>query len=295
MQANKQESMIITTGRRVKDVYRLATYPIRLMPNFIIAGAQKGGTTSLYNYLTEHPSIISARRKEVKFFDEQYEKGISWYRSNFPTSIQKFYIEQVRRQSFVTGEASPEYLLYPHTPKKIAKLVPHAKLIILLRNPVERAYSQYRHNVRLGFETLSFEEAIEQEEERTCAAREKALRIADFHDLRYQRAAYKGRGMYAEQLERWMSIFPREQFLIIRSEDFFAEPAKIYKQTLAFLNVPVFEPETLKKEYKQHNKAGDAEKTAAKMAPTTRKRLMEYFAPYNQRLYTYLGVDFGWQ
>lgn len=289
------QSFIIQNGRKVKDVYRQATYPLRILPDFIIPGVQKCGTTSLYNYLIEHPNIISARRKEINFFDEHYQKGTSWYRAQFPTAMQKYYVEHIRKQDFITGEASPQYLLYPHTAEKVARLVPQAKIIILLRDPVERAYSHYRHNRRMGHETLSFEEAIDLEEERTREGKKRAEADENFHDFRFQRASYLGRGIYIDQLPRWMSIFPREQFLIIHSEDLFAAPAEVFKQTLSFLDVPVFEPEALKKGYKQHNKAKDTDTTSKKIEPAVRKRLIEYFAPYNERLYTFLGVDFGWE
>jgi sulfotransferase family protein len=243
--------------------------------------------------LIEHPNIVSARRKEVHFFDQHFRKGVAWYRANFPTSIQKYYMEQLRKQDFITGEGSPEYLFYPHTAEKVARVLPNVKLIALLRNPVDRAYSQYRHNIRWGHEKLPFEEAIAREEERTREGREKATADENYHNFSYQRAAYLARGIYADQLQRWMSLFPREQILLMRSEDFHTDPAAIYKQTLAFLHVPVFEPKALKNGYKQYNKSSDAD-APAEMDPTIRKRLVEYFEPHNARLYRLLGVDFAW-
>src|SRR5207248_7427804 len=150
----------------LEKLYRAATVPIRLLPDFLIIGTQRGGTTSLYRYLKAHPCIGATSNKDLHFFDRRFHKGLSWYRSHFPTKLEKAYAEQLRRLTLVTGEASPSYLFHPHAPKRVAQVLPHVKLIVLLRNPVSRAYSQYHHAVELGFETLSFAEAIEAEEER---------------------------------------------------------------------------------------------------------------------------------
>jgi hypothetical protein len=275
------------------NFYRNATSSMRVLPDFLILGVQKGGTTSLYNYLIEHPNIIRARRKEAHFFDQHFEKGISWYRGNFPTFMSKYYIEKIRKQVFITGEGSPEYLFYPHIAKKVGNLLPKAKLIVLLRNPVDRAYSQYRHNIRWGHETLSFEDALALEEERTKEGKERAAKEENYHNFSYQRAAYIARGIYVDQVHRWLSIFPREQLLVLRSEDFFKEPGEMYKKTLSFLNVPVFEPKSLQAGYKQYNKSKDSD-APRKMDSAIRKRLIAYFEPYNTRLYELLGMDLGW-
>ncbi len=238
------KSLIIHTGIRVKSFYCNITSPVRVLPDFLIIGVQKGGTTSLYNYLSEHPDIISARRKEVHFFDQHFRMGVPWYRGNFPTVMYKYYIERIRS-----------------------------------------------HNISWGHEKLSFEEALALEEERIREGKEKAAADENYHNFSYQRAAYLARGIYVDQLQRWMSLFPREQILLLRSEDFHKDPAEIYKKTLAFLNVPVFEPENLRRGYKQYNMSKD---TPSKMDPAIRKRLVEYFEPHNARLYEFLGINFGW-
>ncbi|GAC1354888.1 MAG: sulfotransferase [Ktedonobacteraceae bacterium] len=289
----KQQFM--NTARHAIGLYRNVTSPLRIMPDFIILGVQKGGTTSLYAYLTEHPNIISARMKEVHFFDQHYQKGSSWYRAHFPTTLQKYYAEHISKNDLITGEGSPEYMFYPHAAEKAARLLPNVKMIALLRNPVERAYSQYRHNIRWGHEpkTISFEEVIALEEERTKAGKALAVSNPNYHDFKYQRASYLARGLYAEQLERWMDIYPRNQFLIVRSEDFYKDPGAIYQETLAFLNIPTVEPKNLKQGYKPHNVSKESD-APSKMDPAIRKRLMAYFAPHNDRLYKLLGRDFGW-
>ncbi|MDQ2714036.1 MAG: sulfotransferase domain-containing protein [Chloroflexota bacterium] len=283
---------LLDTARYIYNRYRLGTSAIRVLPDFIIIGAQKGGTTSLYNYLIEHPHIASARMKEVHYFDRNFTKGVSWYKAHFPTLFQKYYSQNIRRQKFITGEGSPEYLFFRHPPKLAAKILPHAKIIVMLRNPVDRAYSQYQHNVGWGFEKLSsFQEAIASEEERTREGRERSAVDEYYHDRDYQRAAYLARGMYAVQLERWLDLFPREQFLIIRSEDFYIDPEEVYKETLAFLQVPILIPRNLQKGYKTYNKSKEIK---SKMDGAMREYLVEYFKPHNAQLYTLLGRDFGW-
>jgi len=279
----------VSTTAPLAKLYRGVTSPIRLLPDFLIIGTQRGGTTSLYHYLEAHPGIAPATTKEIHFFDRRVNKGLVWYRGHFPTSIEKYYVERIQRRAFVTGEASPSYLFHPHAPKRIAKALPQTKLIVLLRNPIDRAYSQYYHSLELGYETLPFEEAIEGEEERTAREREKILKDKSYESYAYKHLSYLTRGIYVDQLRVWMELFPREQFLILKSEDFYADPAASLKQVLNFLNLPEMDTQVRKKEYKQYNNT-----TYSKMDPALRKRLVEYFKPHNARLYDFLGVDFGW-
>ncbi len=279
----------VSTTSPLSKLYRGMTSSIRLLPDFLIIGTQRGGTTSLYHYLEAHPSIEPATTKEIHFFDRRVNKGLAWYRGHFPTSIEKYYAERLRGHTFVTGEASPSYLFHPHAPKRIAKALPHTKLIVLLRNPIDRAYSQYYHSLELGYETLPFEEAIEGEAERTAREREKILKDEAYESYAYKHQSYLTRGIYVDQLRVWMDLFPQEQFLILKSEDFYADPGASVKSVLAFLNLPETETKIHKKEYKQYNNT-----TYSKMDPDLRKRLVEYFEPHNARLYDFLGIDFGW-
>jgi len=280
----------ISTTPLLQKVYRGITSPIRLLPDFLIIGTQRGGTTSLYHYLQGHPCIQPSTIKEIHFFDRRFNKGLSWYRGHFPTRLGKYYSQRVRQQPFVTGEASPSYLFHPHAPGRVAQVLPGARLIVLLRNPVDRAYSQYFHAIELGHESLSFEEAIEEEEERTARERERILADERYYSHAYKHRSYLTRGIYVEQLRAWMELFGRQQFLILKSEDFYADPAGTLKQVLAFLQLPETEPVLNKGEYEQFN----TNTYSSKMDPALRQRLIEYFRPHNARLYDYLGADFGW-
>lgn len=276
-----------------KNVYRTATSALRALPDFLIIGAQKGGTTSLYLYLNEHPHIGGAVIKEVNFFDKNHHLGLSWYRTQFPIPWQKWYTRNVQKQNYVIGEASPSYLLSPHTPGRVAEVLPDVKLIVLLRNPVERAYSQYRHNVARGFEELAFAAAIDAEEVRTREEKEKVLRNKEYTSTAYYRYSYLERGIYVDQLKHWLDFFPREQLLILKSEDLYADPKTIFQQTLAFLDVPVLIPESLQKEFKAYNTSEGT--LSSKIEPAIRERLVAFFEPHNARLYEFLGRDFGWR
>ena len=279
-----------TIDRHVfEKVFRATTNPIRLMPDFIIIGAMRGGTTSLYSYLTAHPNIGPAYMKEVHFFDVYYHKGLPWYRAQFPSTMQKYYTEHVQKQNFITGEASPYYLFHPHAPKRIAQLLPQVKLIIQLRNPVSRAYSHYYHELNGGHEKLSFEDAINQEEERIGQETKKLALDERYVSYNHRHYSYLARGRYVDQLKVWMELFPREQILILKSEDFYADPSNGLKQALDFIQLPSMGIKEKKEEYEQLNTT-----KPPKMDAQMKKRLRAYFEPHNARLYEYLGMDFGW-
>ena len=271
-------------------VYRGLTAPVRLLPDFLIIGTQRGGTTSLYNYLQTHPCIGTTTTKEIHFFDRRYSKGLAWYRGHFPSALEKYYVQRLQGRAYVTGEASPSYLFHPHVPKRVARALPHVKLIVMLRNPVDRAYSQHHHVTKQGYGTLSFEETIRGEEEIIAKEREKMLQDESYESYAYRHASYLSRGIYVDQLQTWMKVFPREQFLILKSEDFYANPAGSFKQVLTFLGVPQTELQVEEKEFKNYNN----NVYSSKMDPQMRSRLIEYFKPHNTRLYDFLGVDFGW-
>jgi len=271
--------------KAVKQGFRVLTSPIRVMPDFLIIGAAKCGTTSLYSYLIQHPCVAPAFKKEVYFFDDKFRRGFTWYRSQFPTCFEKYYARQIGRKDFVTGEATPCYLFHPHVPKRIFERIPKVKLIVLLRNPVNRAYSYYNMKVRQGYETLSFQEAIEREQQRLCGELEKMLEDENYFSFNRQHYSYLSRGIYVDQLKTWVNFFSEEQFLILKTEDFYRDPSKVFKQVLEFLSLPSWEL----KEYKKLNYV-----PYPKMDATTRKCLIEYFEPHNQRLYEFLGVNFGW-
>lgn len=295
MTATRDKSTLPAYLRRAVDVKRgvkgvvlvprVLTSWARSLPDFIIIGTQKGGTTSLYNYLIRHPSVAPAFNKEVHFFDLNFQKGIAWYRAHFPSLLYRSYANRRLGQDLITGESSPYYIFHPLAPERISKAIPHVRLIALLRNPVDRAYSHYQKAVRNGLEPLSFEDAIECEEERLRSETRRILTEESYYSFNHHRYSYLSRGIYVDQLEVWGRFFPDEQTLILKSEDFFADPRSVWERVLEFLDLPHWEP----KAHQKHNFA-----SYGKMDAVTRDRMIEYFEPHNQRLYEYLGVDYGW-
>lgn len=267
------------------DMVRVWTGPIRLLPSFLIIGAAKSGTSSLYEYLVQHPCCIPAFKKEIHFFDLNFSKGLNWYRAHFPSLVCNYGIKKSQGQDLITGEASPYYIFHPLVPKRIAGTISRVKLIVLLRNPVDRAYSHYHHVVKYGFETLSFKHAIEAEENRLREEEERILVDEDYNSFSHRHHSYLARGIYINQVKVWMSLFPKEQILILSAEDFYADPPGILNRTFEFLNLPGLEL----KEYKVFLRG-----KYPQMDPAIRKQLVEYFEPHNQRLYDYLGVRFEW-
>lgn len=278
---------------------RILTGKMRLMPDFIIIGAQRCGTTSLYNYLVEHPDVVPAFRKEVHFFDNHFNKGITWYRSHFPLFWYKYYVNKIRHQDFITGEASPYYIFHPHAPQRIFETVPRVKLIALLRNPVDRAYSHYQHEVKMGFETLSFEDAIEREKERLPIEMAKMLEDKNYCSFDHRNYSYLSRGIYVDQLEVWTSFFPRDQILVLKSEDFYDDPPATVKQVVEFMDLPNCRSNEYEKYSYTHYPKMDAATRERlidyfEMDAAIRERLIAYFEPHNQRLYEYLDMNLGW-
>ena len=255
--------------------YGRATARWRPLPDFLVLGAQKAGTTALYAYLRWHPGITGPSWKEVSFFDRHWWRGEGWYRGQFP----------LRSGGQIVGEASPSYLFHPLAPERARTLVPDARLIALVRNPVDRAYSQYQHAVALGREPLSFEDALGAEDERTRGEVDRLVADPRAFSGAWWDHTYVARGRYAEQLERWLRVFPREQLLVVGTEELGAAPGETYAASLGFLGAA---PYTLA-EYPRV-----FERDYAPMAPGTRTALAATFAEPNRRLEELLGRSFGW-
>jgi hypothetical protein len=263
---------------------RLATSPIRVLPDFLIIGAQKSGTTSLFNSLVNHSCVVKPIWKEIHFFDNFYNRGINWYKSCFHTSIFKYYQRIQSQKKVITGEATPYYLYHPLCAQRISKILPNVKLIVLLRNPIDRAYSHYAMSVRQGWENLSFEDAIKFEQKRLEGEKEKIIQNENYFSFKDLAYSYLCRGIYVNQLKTWMGLFPRNQFLVIKSEEYESFPEKILNDVLNFLHLP--------KEIVIHEKQNVG--TYEKMNESTRKILSDFFKPYNEELYKFLDVDYHW-
>ncbi|MGB3514022.1 MAG: tetratricopeptide repeat protein, partial [Microcoleaceae cyanobacterium] len=233
-------------------------------PNFIIIGAQKSGTTSLENYIAQHPQVIPAIKKETHFWYRDFDKGINWYLAHFPPLP--------KSENFITGEATPNYLENYQTAERIYNVFPEVKLLVILRNPIDRAFSQYHHWIRLNWDERSFETAINSELEILKKNPKKPQGDKNYWQ---QPGNYIGRGIYIEFLKKWLAIFPREQLLILKGEELYQKPVEIMKQVFDFLNLP----EHQLSEYRKLNSG-----YYSPISDEMRQKLSEYFQPHNQRL-----------
>jgi len=265
--------------RRLRADYHELTAPLRGLPSVVIIGAQKSGTTSLFNYLVQHPDVLPPLGKEVHYFDFHYARGVKWYRGRFP------YRHQLRGGS-LTLDASPYYLMHPLVPERVAQLLPGVKLIALLRNPVDRALSHYQHEVRAGRESLSFVEAIDKESERLAGEEERLREDPYYYSFNHHRYSYTRRGLYIEQLHRWVQYFPRTQLLVLQSEWLFRDPVAATAAVHDFLGLRSHRLERYKPFL-----PGNYDPA---MPADLRKRLAAYFEPCNRELYRWMGKEFDW-
>lgn len=272
-----------TFGRFIQNF----TSIFRILPDFLIIGYYKSGTTSLYDYLIQHENIGKAFRKEIQFFSFSYWRGLMWYRSYFPTKFTKQKIESKSGKKFLTGEASPQYIFHPHSLERIRKILPNVKLILLLRNPIDRAFSHYNHEKRLGNEHCeTFEDAIEQDEKRyeIMFSKFQNNEIREFNNKVYPNP-YLRMGKYVIEIKKLYEIFPKNQILIVNTSDLDEFPENTVRTVLEFLKLPYSNEINLNK--KNVGKYSE-------MNPLTRKKLIEYYRPYNLELEIFLDIKFNW-
>lgn len=251
------------------ELWRNYTAGFRELPDVLIIGAMKGGTTSLYNYLIQHPEIGSGKNKEIRFFDDNYHKGLDWYRSQFPLKSKK-----------VTLEATPRYMFQNDALRRIKRALPRGKFIAVLREPVERAYSHYQHMVRRGREHRTFEEGVQVDMEYIKDGvffGEKEPRSSYFSYLR--------RSLYAIQLKRFIKEFGKEQVLVMNSHHMFEDPQGAVDTVCDFLNLDHFVLEDLS----ARNTGGGYRKNIP-----IESELRDFFEPYNQELFDLIGVSPWW-
>ena len=245
-------------------------------PNFIIIGAMKAGTTSLYEYINQHPQALPCAQKEVHFFVHHYDKGLDWYLAHFPPIP--------KGENFITGEASPGYLCNTVQPQ-VQATFPQIKLIAVLRNPIDRAISHYYHNVKHGIEIRSFEAAMN-------AEIEAISRLSDINLVREtknwsKQQGYLFTGLYVYYLQKWLATFDRQQLLVIKSEDLYEQPQATMQNVFDFLELPDF------KNDKYTNHLPGSYKKLSNSDPKY-QLIADVFHIHNQRLTDYLQQPFTW-
>jgi hypothetical protein len=273
--------------RPVRRRWRRATTRLRVLPDFVIVGAQKAGTTSLYAYLAALPDVLPAASKEVHFFDTcTWSAGPTAYRANFPFKAHLWLASRLRRRRVITGEATPYYLYHPVVAERLAATAPHAKIVILLRDPVERTLSHYWHEVRGGRESLPLEEALQAEQAR-LRGRAAALvgGKSPCENVEHRNFSYQDRSRYAPQVSRYLELFGASQVLVLRSEDLFRDDPRVKARLADFLDLPEL-TRPFVAENVGHRSKGDPEETVV------RERLGKEFAADQEALTALVGDRF---
>ncbi|GBF79264.1 sulfotransferase domain-containing protein [Aphanothece sacrum] len=272
----------------IKQTVKNIVYPLfKSRPDFLIIGAQKSGTTSLYNYLIQHPQIIKNKSwKEVRYFDlpENYAQGMTWYLGNFPSKLQK--------GNRMTVDSSPNYMYFPHIPNLIKQDLGNIKMIAVLREPVSRAYSAWKmyhsfwtnadvaQNNKKIADTRTFAEAIEQELNNKCAA--------DIYTY-----DYLARGKYVEQIENYYQYFDKNMLLILNFNDLKNDLESVLNRVCTFLDIEPFSEASLKQLLENKYNVGIKSEKSVEDKQVL-EQLKTYFEPYNQQLYTLLGKSYNW-
>jgi hypothetical protein len=263
---------------------RLTSF-LRITPDFFIGGVQKGGTTSLYAALVQHPQIIPGKFKEVFYYgnNDNYKNGLLHYKQFFATTIHKRNKENKLGKITLAVDASTNTFENREAPTRILKDNPNAKIIFILRNPVERAFSQYKMSRKNGWDLATFEQALELEEARITDGAKKANEFSG-HNYAFQRLGYKARSRYVEHMKNWFNGFPNENIMVLNSESLFQNHSAAFENICSFLKI-----DTMKVKFDRWN-----EGSGEQMNENTRISLQNYFKPYNDELFTLLNTRYDW-
>jgi Sulfotransferase domain len=273
-------------ARSTYQVVGGATSGVRMTPEFIVIGGQRCGTTSMFKNIAEHPQVLRPGiEKGIDWFTLHYDRDMSWYRSHFPVErIAR--LRTARHGRPVAFEACTYYMFHPFAMQRLADQLPDVKLVAMLRDPVERAFSAYKHELARGFETeRDFATALALEDSRLEGEVEKMASDVTYESHAHRHHAYRRRGEYAEQLERVFALFPRERVHVVDSESYFASPEREYAGLLEFLELEPFLPSR----FDRHNA-----RPSKPMPAEAREMLTEHYAPHEKRLADLLGRSPAW-
>jgi hypothetical protein len=259
----------------------------RMLPSFLIVGGQRCGTTSMYKAVTQHPAVLGAvLHKGVHYFDVAYDRPKSWYQAHFPLRATA---SRHRYQGVlpITGESSPYYMFHPLAAERFARDLPGVRVLVLVRDPVERAYSAHAHELARGYEAqVSFESALELETSRLEGQDQWLRDHPTSRSYSHQHHGYLTRGRYVDYLERLEAELGRDRIHVVDSDDFFTTPDEVFAGVVKFLDLPDAPPPVFKK----HNSRDRAE-----MSPQLRADLTAQYAPYDARLAAWLGWTPSWR
>lgn len=270
--------------RDMSQDWRFLTSPLRMLPDFIIAGEAKCGTSSLYHYLTQHPCVLPADRKEPGNF-WRYGRSSMLCRAHYPFAFRRL-AGRFAGRALVTGEGSAEYFSKREVPAVIRDVVPEARIIVILREPVARAYSDHQ----MFFKDGRVKEPFETIARRSVAwIRDESLKplVDAVSQLEWNPVRYIHRGLYVVSARRWLESFSRDRMLFLRSEDLFADPQGVTNRVFAFLGL---------KEYPLVDMAPrKVGRYSGNIAPELRRFLSDFYRPYNEELALLLGEGFRWE
>lgn len=278
-------------GRQLVRSYGVRTAGQRPLPEFLVIGAKRGGTTSLWNWLVTHPSVLPMypavqQIKSPHYFDINFDRGEAWYRSHFPTRAQRRLAQRRTGGPVVTGEASPYYMFHPLTAGRVHRAMPDVKVIVSLRNPVDRAYSNYQERLGSAAEPLlTFEEAIAAEPARLQGEEERIRADPHAYSSEHDNHSYLARGRYLEHLEPWLELFDPQQVLILLAEDLPKDAGAVFARMQSFLGIL----QRALVQYPRHNHL-----PVAPMRADTRQQLVEHYRPHNAALAARLGIELPW-
>lgn len=262
--------------KKIAFIPRKLSSGARPLPDFIQIGAQKGGSSALYKFICAHPDVVRAFVKEPHYFSGKFhEKTLSWYKAQFP----------IKSTGQLVGEASPSYCTHPLAPKRIKELIPDVKLLFIVRNPVDRAVSNYFHSKRYGSEELEIADAFKRPLADFESEYQKMATEDGYHSSTYNRFGYLHKGLYAYHLKKWYEYFSPEQLLIVENNDLQTRPKDVYAEVCSFLGLKQWMPEAFNK----HNVGKTKE-----IPESIKTELSAFFREHNQEFFNLIGKTYKW-
>ena len=261
-----------------KRHYFALTGSARVLPDFLIIGAKRCGTTSLFTHLPEHPSITSSHHDNMGFFNDNFNLGINWYRSFFIKKSHKKKIEN-KYGKCLSFDTTTTYMESKTTAQNVKKVKPDMKIIVMVRNPIDRAYSQYQRTIKDNIESRKFEDSIDDEIKKIDNEKEISFKI------NRNESNYIKKGIYYEQLKPWFELFPRENIGIFSTEEFKINSEKIYNNIFDFLDLPHF---AIK------NNTIMEKGNYSSMNKEVRDKLANYYKDHNEKFFNLIGKTFQW-
>jgi hypothetical protein len=296
-QIGRSTNPVLTAGRNAIRAYGMATARWRPDPEFLIIGAKRGGSTSFYFDLLQHPGVAALfprpdhlpkgeATKGIHFFDQNAFRGERWYRGHLPSSSVRARQARDAGRPVVTGEASPYYLFHPAAADRAAAMLPDTKIIAVLRDPVLRTFSHWKERRRNNREELDFAAALAAEDVRIGDAEARLVADPAYYSYEHEQLSYARQSEYDTALARWYARFPADRILVLASEDYYADPRTALAQAFDFLGLPQVDVPT-----------GDVRNAAegAELDPQIAEQLAERFAPHNERLAALTGRSFPWR